>query len=113
MSGGTLPIEGGDFEDAPATPMLLVHGVADEGVPIAAGDAMFELTDAPVWYLRAAGATHMGIFAAEPGRLFNEAVIAFLDAQLEDDSAALHAFREEVSARRCRPTRASDGSSPG
>lgn len=96
VAGGTLPIEGGDFEDAPATPMLLVHGVADEGVPIAAGDAMFELTDAPVWYLRAAGATHMGIFADEPGRLFNEAVIAFLDAQLRGDTAALDAFGDEV-----------------
>jgi dienelactone hydrolase len=96
VSGGNLPIEGGDYENAPATPMLLVHGVADEGVPIAAGDAMFELTDAPVWYLRAAGATHMGIFADEPGRLFNEAVIAFLDAQLEGDTAALDAFGDEV-----------------
>ena len=42
------------------------------------------------------GATHMGIFADEPGRLFNDAVIAFLDAQLKGDSAALDAFGDEV-----------------
>ena len=98
VSGGMLAIEGGDFDDAPATPMLLVHGAADEGVPVAAGDAMFELTRAPVWYLRPAGATHMGVFADEPGRLFNEAVIAFLDAQLLGDSQALDAFGDEVPA---------------
>jgi hypothetical protein len=38
----------------------------------------------------------MGILADEPGRLSNDAVIAFLDAQLKGDSAALDAFGDEV-----------------
>jgi dienelactone hydrolase len=95
VSGGTLPFEGGDF-DWPATPMLLVHGAQDEIVPIAIGDAMFDLTRGPVWYLRPAEADHSGVFLHEPGRLFNEAAIAFLDAELKDDDAALQAIADEV-----------------
>ncbi len=98
VSGGTLPIEGGNYENRPATPMLLVHGVQDQGVPIAAGDAMFELAKAPVWYLRPAEADHVTVFTGEAGRLFDAAALAFLDAQLKGDDAALDAMGAEVTA---------------
>jgi dienelactone hydrolase len=98
VSGGTLPFEGGDYDDWPGTPMLLVHGTGDETVPIAAGDAMFELAEAPVWYLRPAGADHAGVFLGEPGRLFEQAALAFLDAHLRGDREALDALAAEVAA---------------
>lgn len=98
VSGGTLPFEGGDYDDWTGTPMLLVHGAGDETVPIAAGDAMFDLAEPPVWYLRLAGADHVSVFLGEPGRLFGEAALAFLDAQLRGDGEALDALAAEVTA---------------
>ena len=99
VAGGNLPFEGGSYDDAPPTPMLLVHGELDETVPIAAGDAMFELVEAPMWYLRPTGADHITVFTGDPGRLFNEAALAFLDTHLRDgDPAALDAVGDEITA---------------
>src|SRR5690606_26798805 len=91
VAGGTLPMEGGDYEDPPEVPMLLVHGARDQVVPVDVGDAMFEIFD-PVWYLRPAEADHVTVFVGEEGRLFADAAVAFLDAHLEGDEAALEAF---------------------
>jgi dienelactone hydrolase len=98
VAGGPLPFAGGDYEDQPATPMLLVHGGQDETVPIGVGDAMFDLAVGPVWYLRPGGGTHSGVFAGEEGRLFDDAAVAFLDAQLKGDGAALDALGAEAEA---------------
>lgn len=98
VAGGTLPFEGGDYDARPATPMLLVHGAEDETVPIGAGDLMFDEAEAPVWYLRASEADHAGVFLDEPGRLLDQAVVAFLDAELKGDDAALAALGPEVDA---------------
>ena len=98
VAGASLPFEGGTYDDRPATPMLLVHGVQDETVPIGVGDAMFDQAEAPVWYLRPADGTHSTVFAGAPGRLFNDAMLAFLDAQLRGDDDALDALDAELSA---------------
>ena len=99
VAGGTLPFEGGTYDEAPPTPMLLVHGEQDQTVPIAAGDAMFELVEAPIWYLRPADADHITVFTGEPGRLFNAAALTFLDTHLRDgDPAALDALGGEITA---------------
>jgi predicted dienelactone hydrolase len=98
VAGGALPIDGGDYDDPPTTPMLLVHGARDAAVPVAAGDAMFDLFDAPTWYLRPTDADHVSVFGGDSGRLFSEAVLAFLDAQLRDDSDALDAMGDAVAA---------------
>jgi dienelactone hydrolase len=98
VSGGPLPLTGGDYDDPPPTPMLLVHGVRDETVPIAIGDGMFGFGSGPIWYLRPAEATHSTVFSGEPGRLFNDAALGFLDAHLRGDDAALDAMAEEVAA---------------
>ena len=97
VAGGTLPMEGGDYEDPPEVPMLLVHGARDQVVPVDVGDAMFDIFD-PVWYLRPAEADHVTVFVGEEGRLFADAAVAFLDAHLEGDEAALEAFADEVAA---------------
>ena len=97
VAGGTLPMEGGDYEDPPGVPMLLVHGAQDQVVPVDVGDAMFEIFD-PVWYLRPAAADHVTVFVGEEGRLFADAAVAFLDAHLMGDEGALAAFGDEVTA---------------
>jgi hypothetical protein len=78
--------------------MLLVQGGADETVPAALGDFVFDHPYGPTWYLRPGSATHGGVFFDEPGRLFDEAVVAFLDAELKDDPAALDAVGDDVAA---------------
>lgn len=98
VAGGALPIDGGDYDAPPATPMLLVHGARDAAVPVGAGDAMFDLFDAPTWYLRPADADHVTVFTGDAGRLFADAALAFLDAQLRDDGDALDAMGDEVAA---------------
>jgi dienelactone hydrolase len=90
VSGGPLPYPGGDYDDHPTTPLLLVHGGKDQVVPIGAGNYIFDQRWAsPMWYLRPAAADHSGVFVGEPGRLFERAALAFLDAELKDDPAAL------------------------
>jgi dienelactone hydrolase len=98
VAGGSLPYDGGNYDDMPDTPMLLVHGVEDQVVSIGIGDAMYDMAEGPVWYLRPTAADHVTVFAGEPGRLFNDAVIAFLDAQLRGDDAQLDAMADDVAA---------------
>ena len=98
VSGGPLPFEGGTYEGDPERPMLLVHGTADETVPIDIGDVVFDTFAIPIWYLRIEGATHSGVFGGEAGELFDEATLAFLAAELRGDDAALGAMAGEVEA---------------
>jgi dienelactone hydrolase len=110
VAGGSLPFEGGDYDDPPATPMLLVHGAADQLVDVATGDAMFDLAEYPIWYLRPDGADHVTVFSGEPGRLLDEAATAFLDVQLRDgDPAALDAVGDEVASTGAGDWRVGDG----
>jgi dienelactone hydrolase len=92
VSGGPLPFEGGTYEGDPERPMLLVHGTADETVPINVGDVVFDTFAIPIWYLRIEGATHSGVFGGESGELFDEASLAFLAAELRGDDDALEAM---------------------
>ncbi len=98
VSGGPYPFPDGNYDDAPPTPMLLVHGGADETVATGISDLVFGHPYGPIWYLRPGAATHSGVFLGEPGRLFDEAVVAFLDAELKDDPAALDAIGADVAA---------------
>jgi len=98
VSGGPLPLEGGTYDGDPERPMLLVHGTADETVPVAVGDAVFDMFAIPIWYLRIEGATHSGVFGGEAGELFDEATLAFLAAELRDDDDALEAMAASVEA---------------
>jgi dienelactone hydrolase len=90
VSGGPLPYPGGDYDGHPTTPLLLVHGGKDATVPVGAGNYIFDHGWAsPMWYLRPASADHSGVFLGEPGRLFEQAALAFLAAELRDEPAAL------------------------
>jgi hypothetical protein len=67
-------------------------------VSIAVGDAMFDQALAPVWYLRATEADHITVFVGAPGALLNDVIVAFLDAELKGDTAALDTAGEAVRA---------------
>lgn len=98
VSGGPLPYDGGDYETVSMTPMLLVHGTADETVPLGVGNLVFDMFDGPIWYLRMDGATHSGVFGEAYGALFDAAMLGFLDAHLRGDTEALDAVAAEVEA---------------
>jgi dienelactone hydrolase len=108
VSGGPAPFPAGTYDGAPPTPMLLVHGGADETVSVALGDFVFDHPYGPVWYLRPSAATHTGVFFGEAGRLFDEAVVAFLDAELKDDAADLDAVGADVAASGAAEWRVAD-----
>lgn len=98
VAGGPIDIAEPGYEDQPSTPMLLAHGAADPGVPVAVSDAMVDFVQAPVTYLRFTDGDHTSVFVGDEGELFSAAVVAFLDARLRDDPEALDALPDTVAA---------------
>lgn len=98
VAGGPLDITEPGYGDQPDTPMLLVHGASDTGVPVAVGDAMVDFVDAPVTYLRFDDGDHTSVFVAEEGEVFSHAVLAFLDAHLRGESDGLDELPAVVEA---------------
>lgn len=95
-SGGPLDITEPGYADQPDVPMLLAHGAQDGLVPVAVGDAMVGFVTAEVTYLKVTDGTHTSLFTGEDGELFSTAVLAFLDAELQDDPTALDALPDVV-----------------
>jgi fermentation-respiration switch protein FrsA (DUF1100 family) len=98
LSGIGVPSGPGALDDRPPTPLLLVHGTDDDVVPVAGSDTLFEDATGPVYYLRLDGADHTSLGFGEDGALTSEAIGAFLDAELEDEPAALDAMPDLVAA---------------
>lgn len=98
LSGIELPYPGGSYADAPATPLILVHGAADTTVPIGIGsDALFKTTNSPVYYLRFFHAGHSDVpFSSTYAPYTDQAVIAFLDSVLKGQPAALTALPGQI-----------------
>jgi dienelactone hydrolase len=96
ISGGGPIFEGGDYEDSAPTPLLLVHGVRDQGVPIGVGDATFDSRPGPITYLRLDEADHVNLFWGPDGELLETAIVAFLDDQLRGDPSGMEALPGEV-----------------
>ena len=98
VSGGPIDIGEPGYAEQPDTPMLLVHGAQDPGVPVAISDAMFDFVTAPVTYVRLANADHTSVFTGDNGEIFSAAALAFLDANLRDDPDALAELPSVVAA---------------
>jgi dienelactone hydrolase len=96
VSGGPKDASDATYQDQPDVPMLLAHGVDDPLVPVGISDGMIDFVDPPVTYLRVAGGDHTNVFVGERGELFSTAVLAFLDAELRDEVAALEDLDEVV-----------------
>jgi predicted dienelactone hydrolase len=99
VSGLELPFPGGDYENRPATPVLVIHGGRDSSVPVANGDGLFASAKPPAYYLRFRDADHSSMLIPErPGyrqdmaQLADSTVVAFLDAYLRGDPERLHAL---------------------
>ncbi|HEY8524165.1 MAG TPA: hypothetical protein VIL48_04325 [Acidimicrobiales bacterium] len=96
VSGGGLVFEGGEYLEEDTVPLLLVHGVRDPGVPIGVGDATFENQPPPITYLRLNEADHVSVFEGANGAVFEQAMLAFLDAELRGDESGMAALPEVV-----------------
>ena len=96
VAGGPMDVGEGGYDDQPDVPMLLVHGAADPAVDVAVGDAMVDFVQAPVTYLRFDSGDHVSVFVGDEGRLFGDAVLAFLDDELRDDPARLEELPDVV-----------------
>ena len=101
ISGGGLLFPGGDYEGAPATPLLVVLGARDATVPTYVGDNSFATAQPPAYYLLLEGADHTSLLDAGTdgdADLLVAAAVAFLDAQLKAAPAGLDAIGERIEA---------------
>jgi dienelactone hydrolase len=83
MSGILAAMPGGSFADAPAIPLLLLHGDADPVVPVTASAAAFDQLPGPNYFIAFRGFDHNSIFAPPAKALLDQTAIAFLDAELK------------------------------
>jgi pimeloyl-ACP methyl ester carboxylesterase len=60
-------------------PMLLIHGSADDTIPVTASQSFGETYIGPITYVEFAGADHTALWNSDPA-LFEETVDAFMDA---------------------------------
>lgn len=90
---GQLPTWGGF--DPLTIPTLVVQGSADTINPPALSHGLYQRLGAPKWYLDVVGATHLqtALGNSIAARTERQAVVAFLDAMLHHDAAALGRLR--------------------
>lgn len=96
LSGWALPIDGGNYTNAPPVPLLLVHGDADGTVPYSASQQAFAELHGFRWFVTMHGAGHVSIFAAPWGQVLLDAVIAFLNYHLKGDHHQELGFPQQV-----------------
>jgi dienelactone hydrolase len=97
ISGGPAPYSTGTYDAAYTTPMLLVHGVRDPGVPVAISEAMFEHPGRMGLLLFDEG-DHTSIFGGPDGQLLDQVMVPWLDSELGLDPAATEGLEQEVAA---------------
>lgn len=88
IAGAQLPFPDGSVEDSSRTPTLLIHGEADDTVPYAASQAVFDAARAPKFLLTLLGAGHNPFFGPA-GEVLVASTVNFLDRYLKGDRAAL------------------------
>lgn len=96
IAGGELEFPGGSWADRPDTPVLLIHGVADDTVPVAGSELVFAAATGPASFLRLTHADHVSVFFGEDGVQTILALKAFFDAELRSDKKDLRAMPETV-----------------
>ena len=91
-----MPLDGGNYTNAPPVPLLLVHGDQDSTVPIAASQQAFAELHGFRWFVTMRGAGHVNIFAPPWGQVLLDGVIAFLNYQLKGDHRLEMGFPQQV-----------------
>jgi predicted dienelactone hydrolase len=97
ISGGPSPYATGEYDPTYETPLLLMHGAKDPGVNPGISEYVFSLPGKMSYLLFAEG-THTSQFEGEDGALLDEALVAFLDAELGLDPEAFSGLEAEVAA---------------
>lgn len=88
---------GARLADMSPIPILLVHGDADRRVPYQQSVQKVGLLHGPTWFLTFSGGGHSDMFQPPGAALLDDAVVAFLDAQLQGAPGRLDALPAAVS----------------
>ncbi|MBS1839158.1 MAG: prolyl oligopeptidase family serine peptidase [Actinobacteria bacterium] len=86
------------LSDMAPIPVLLVHGDADQRVPYAQSERKVQLLHGPTWFLTFTGGGHSDMFTPPRSTVLDEAVVAFLDAQLQGSPGRLEELPRVVQA---------------
>lgn len=97
MSGLLFPLPPGTFANAPAVPLLLIHGDADTTVPISGSQNAFATLTGPRYFITFHGGSHNSIFGPPYSTVLHAAVIKFLDAEMKGKATELSTIGETVS----------------
>ena len=96
ISGAEIPFPGGSWDDRPDTPLLLIHGVLDTSVPVAASDLVYASATGKAAFLRLTQADHISLFFDADGVLTLRALKAFFDAELRNAKHDLRAMPDAI-----------------
>jgi dienelactone hydrolase len=100
IAGGLFaPTAGFDWAQAPEVPLLLVHGEKDARVPYAKSPEMRSTLPGPTWLLRFPEGQHSNMFDPPLNEPLDDTVVAFLDAELRGDAAALDTLPARIATR--------------
>jgi dienelactone hydrolase len=98
IAGFEVPFPGGNVENPPATPLLLIHGEQDDLIANdETSDILFAKARPPVYYLRFPTGDHDNmLYQYDMGELVDITVVAFLDAYLLSNAERLETLAGEV-----------------
>ena len=99
LSAVEAPFPNGDYSVLPPTPLLLAHGAMDNTISVDGSDKIYPLATGPTMYLRFPDGTHSSILRDDAqSELLRQAITAWLDKWLLDDSAGLDALPAAVTS---------------
>jgi dienelactone hydrolase len=100
LSGNEVPMPNGQFSGHDPTPVLFVHGDADDVVPYSAGRRAFADAVAPKFFVTLPGADHGGAFSggtSPASGVVVRSTIDFLDRYLKGRDDGLARLRRDAS----------------
>jgi len=86
IAGIELPFAGGTYFTGRTSPLLLIHGTADQTVPYGSSQHLFADSQSQTFFLTLEGAPHTAFFKPW-APVINKTVIAFFDRHLKHSSS--------------------------
>jgi predicted dienelactone hydrolase len=96
ISGWALPIDGGNYADAPPVPLLLLHGDQDTTIPITFSQQAYDELNGFRWFVTFHGAGHVGLLEPPYDTELQDAVLSFLDYELKGDNHRELGFAQRI-----------------